>query len=94
MAEALERLDEIEAALLDALAAEAEEEIATLAAARDALIRALAPTLGAPDLRALARRDGEFGRRVAAARDRVVSDLDALRAGRRASRAYAETARA
>jgi hypothetical protein len=90
----LDRLDEIETALLDAVAHEGGEEIAALAGERDRLIRALAPTLDGPGLRALAARDGEFGSKMAAIRDRVLAELDGLRTGRRAARAYAETARA
>lgn len=94
MTETLDRLDEIEAALLDAVANESAGQIATLAAQRDRLIRTLAPELDAAGLQALAARDGEFGDRMAAIRDRVLAELDALRTGRRATRAYAETARA
>ncbi len=92
--DALERLDEIEAALLDAAAIDAAEHIASLADKRDQLIRSLAPTLDASDLQALAARDTDFGKKMAAIRDRVLAEIDALRSGRRATRAYAETARA
>lgn len=94
MAAALDRLDEIEAALLEAVAVDAPDRISSLAGERDRLIRALAPELDAPDLQALAARDTEFGAKMAAIRDRVLAEIDALRTGRRATRAYSETARA
>lgn len=94
MPDALDRLDEIEAALLDAVAADAPEQVSSLAGERDRLIRALAPTLDAPGLQALAARDTDFGAKMAAIRDRVLAEIDALRTGRRAARAYSETARA
>lgn len=92
--DALDRLDELEAALLDAVAVDAPEAITNLVGERDRLIRALAPTLDASGLEALAARDTHFGVKMAAIRDRVVAEIDALRTGRRATRAYADTARA
>ena len=92
--DALDRLDEIEAALLDAVAIDAAEHVGSLADKRDQLIRSLAPTLDAPGLQALAARDTDFGVRIAAIRDRFLAEMGALRTGQRAARAYSDTARA
>ena len=68
------------------------ERIDRLGRERDALLRGAAAELDAFGLRALIQRDAEFGARVLAHRARVAEDIEALRTGRKAARAYAETA--
>ncbi|MEL6448209.1 MAG: hypothetical protein AAFQ62_09725 [Pseudomonadota bacterium] len=88
----LARVAAIEAALLDAVAADDAAHMAQCGQDRDALIRQLAPNLEPTALQELARQDAEFRIRLTALRDRVAAEIDGLRLGRRASRAYAETA--
>ncbi|MEL6951120.1 MAG: hypothetical protein AAGM16_13510 [Pseudomonadota bacterium] len=88
----LARVAAIEAALLEAVAADDAAQMAQCGQDRDGLIRELAPKLAPNELQELARQDTEFRIKLTALRDRVAAEIDGLRLGRRASRAYAETA--
>lgn len=88
----LARVAAIEAALLEAVAADDTAQMAQCGQDRDVLIRELALGLQPDALQALARQDAEFRETLTALRDRVAAEIDGLRLGRRASRAYAETA--
>ena len=88
----LARVAAIEAALLEAVAADDAAQMARCGQDRDGLIRELAPKLEPTELQELARQDAEFRIKLTALRDRVAAEIDSLRLGRRASRAYAETA--
>lgn len=78
--------------MLEAVAADDAAQMAQCGQDRDTLIREVAPGLEPIELQELAQQDAEFRIKVTALRDRVAAEIDGLRLGRRASRAYAETA--
>ena len=94
MASRQQGLEEIETALLDAVLGDRASDVPGLTQLRDRVIRELAPTLDRDGLVALFEADVAFRARVAAVRERVGGDIDALRTGRVAARAYAEAATA
>ena len=89
-----ERLDVIESALLDAVAAAPADDTLELATERDVLMRRLAETRDVSVLKTLVARDSAFTRAVARIRSDLAREVETVRAGRQASRAYAETAAA